>query len=871
MKMPIICGFLTLCANLASAQNELRGKILDSLDQPIPGVIIKVSESFLISSSTGDGSFKMQFPKSGNYEIIVSSVGFITDTIKLEIPYLTELKCKLMPAIHDLPIAMIEALRVTNKIPIAQSSKSAEEIEKLNNGQDLPFLIRFSPSVTVTSDAGTGIGYTGIRIRGSDASRINVTINGIPLNDPESQAVYWVNIPDFASSISSLQIQRGLGSSTNGAGAFGASINIATEKIRQKAFGEIANSIGSFNTFKHTVQFGTGLISDRWSIDGRLSQISSDGYIDRATADLKSYYIAGNFIGEKTSIKAIVFGGAERTYQSWFGTPQSRVENDIQGMLTHASNNGFSDAQVQNLLGSGRTYNFYLYENEVDNYNQDHYQLHLRQQLNGRLYFNLSAHYTWGRGYFEQFRENDDLHNYGISPIDIANELVYSNSFDDEGNPINTQWPSQFNNPDISVNQAIQYDSEGNPITDPIGNTLLNLSAEINQSDIIRRRWLNNDFYGLTWALNYETPTLKAIWGGAANEYDGDHYGEIIWAEYTSDTNYEEIFYLNNGLKRDINSFFKIDWDINEKLLLFVDLQMRDIDYKINGMDIDFRNLQLDQHYTFFNPKAGLSYQLFDHNLIYASYGISSREPMRSDFIDVAADTKPIPEEMQDLEIGIRRNTNKYYVNLNFYNMQYDNQLVLTGELNDVGNSVRSNVKDSYRRGLEAEFGMKILKKWELYLTSTISQNKIKLFEEVVYDYGLAISETIVSHQDSDISFSPELTASGMLSYKAIARKSFGLELAWMYSYVSDQYLDNTSNSERMLDAYLVNDLRITCDIKTSGKLNVSVNLLLNNILNSQYSSNGYTYTYIYGQQITENFYYPQAGRNAMLGLTLKF
>jgi len=871
MKMPIICGFLTLCANLASAQNELRGKILDSLDQPIPGVIIKVSESFLISSSTGDGSFKMQFPKSGNYEIIVSSVGFITDTIKLEIPYLTELKCKLMPAIHDLPIAMIEALRVTNKIPIAQSSKSAEEIEKLNNGQDLPFLIRFSPSVTVTSDAGTGIGYTGIRIRGSDASRINVTINGIPLNDPESQAVYWVNIPDFASSISSLQIQRGLGSSTNGAGAFGASINIATEKIRQKAFGEIANSIGSFNTFKHTVQFGTGLISDRWSIDGRLSQISSDGYIDRATADLKSYYIAGNFIGEKTSIKAIVFGGAERTYQSWFGTPQSRVENDIQGMLTHASNNGFSDAQVQNLLGSGRTYNFYLYENEVDNYNQDHYQLHLRQQLNGRLYFNLSAHYTWGRGYFEQFRENDDLHNYGISPIDIANELVYSNSFDDEGNPINTQWPSQFNNPDISVNQAVQYDSEGNPITDPIGNTLLNLSAEINQSDIIRRRWLNNDFYGLTWALNYETPTLKAIWGGAANEYDGDHYGEIIWAEYTSDTNYEEIFYLNNGLKRDINSFFKIDWDINEKLLLFVDLQMRDIDYKINGMDIDFRNLQLDQHYTFFNPKAGLSYQLFDHNLIYASYGISSREPMRSDFIDVAADTKPIPEEMQDLEIGIRRNTNKYYVNLNFYNMQYDNQLVLTGELNDVGNSVRSNVKDSYRRGLEAEFGMKILKKWELYLTSTISQNKIKLFEEVVYDYGLAISETIVSHQDSDISFSPELTASGMLSYKAIARKSFGLELAWMYSYVSDQYLDNTSNSERMLDAYLVNDLRITCDIKTSGKLNVSVNLLLNNILNSQYSSNGYTYTYIYGQQITENFYYPQAGRNAMLGLTLKF
>jgi len=871
MKMPIICGFLTLCANLASAQNELRGKILDSLDQPIPGVIIKVSESFLISSSTGDGSFKMQFPKSGNYEIIVSSVGFITDTIKLEIPYLTELKCKLMPAIHDLPIAMIEALRVTNQIPIAQSSKSAEEIEKLNNGQDLPFLIRFSPSVTVTSDAGTGIGYTGIRIRGSDASRINVTINGIPLNDPESQAVYWVNIPDFASSISSLQIQRGLGSSTNGAGAFGASINIATEKIRQKAFGEIANSIGSFNTFKHTVQFGTGLISDRWSIDGRLSQISSDGYIDRATADLKSYYIAGNFIGEKTSIKAIVFGGAERTYQSWFGTPQSRVENDIQGMLTHASNNGFSDAQVQNLLGSGRTYNFYLYENEVDNYNQDHYQLHLRQQLNGRLYFNLSAHYTWGRGYFEQFRENDDLHNYGISPIDIANELVYSNSFDDEGNPINTQWPSQFNNPDISVNQAVQYDSEGNPITDPIGNTLLNLSAEINQSDIIRRRWLNNDFYGLTWALNYETPTLKAIWGGAANEYDGDHYGEIIWAEYTSDTNYEEIFYLNNGLKRDINSFFKIDWDINEKLLLFVDLQMRDIDYKINGMDIDFRNLQLDQHYTFFNPKAGLSYQLFDHNLIYASYGISSREPMRSDFIDVAADTKPIPEEMQDLEIGIRRNTNKYYVNLNFYNMQYDNQLVLTGELNDVGNSVRSNVKDSYRRGLEAEFGMKILKKWELYLTSTISQNKIKLFEEVVYDYGLAISETIVSHQDSDISFSPELTASGMLSYKAIARKSFGLELAWMYSYVSDQYLDNTSNSERMLDAYLVNDLRITCDIKTSGKLNVSVNLLLNNILNSQYSSNGYTYTYIYGQQITENFYYPQAGRNAMLGLTLKF
>lgn len=871
MKMPIICGLLALCANLSSAQNDLRGKILDPQEQPIPGAIIKVSDSFLISSTDENGSFKIQFSKSGIYEIIVSSIGYMTDTISLTIPYLTEFRCKLLPVIHDLPIAMIEALRVTDKIPIAQSSKSAEEIEKLNTGQDLPFLIRFSPSVTVTSDAGTGIGYTGIRIRGSDASRINVTINGIPLNDPESQAVYWVNIPDIASSISSLQIQRGLGSSTNGAGAFGASINIATEKSKQNAFGEIANSIGSFNSFKHTVQFGTGLIGDRWSIDGRLSQITSDGYIDRASAELKSYYISGNYIAEKTRLKAIVFGGAERTYQSWYGTPQSRLENDVEGMLTHASNNGYSDTQLQNLLNSGRTYNFYLYENEVDNYNQDHYQLHLRQQLNDKFYFNLSAHYTWGRGYFEQFREKDDLHNYGIASVNIANELVYSNAFDQEGNPINTQWPVQFNNPDIDINQTVQYDSEGNPITDQVGNTLLSLMAEINQSDVIRRRWLNNDFYGLTWAINYETPALTAILGGAANEYDGDHYGEIIWAEYASDANYEDIFYLNNGLKKDVNSFLKIDWDINEKLLLFADFQVRAIDYKINGLDIDFRNLQLDQNYTFFNPKAGLSYHWLDHNMIYASYGMSSREPMRSDFIDAASGTKPLPEEMQDLEIGIRRNKDKYFVNLNFYNMQYNNQLVLTGELNDVGSSVRSNVKDSYRRGLELEFGLRILKKWELYLTSTYSQNKINIFEEVVYDYGLAISETIVSHENTDISFSPGLTASGILNYKAIDNKSFGLEFAWMINYVSEQYLDNTSNSDRMLDAYLVNDLRITLNTKSKGKLNVALNLLVNNVLDYQYSSNGYTYTYIDGEQITENFYYPQAGRNFMFGLTLKF
>lgn len=710
---------------------------------------------------------------------------------------------------------IVSTTRAGDKTPVAYSNLNKEEVESRNIGQDLPYLLNFTPSLVATSDAGAGVGYTGMRIRGSDASRVNITINGIPFNDPESQGSFLVNVPDLSSSVNSIQIQRGVGTSTNGSGAFGASVNLETSAPSLDAFAEINNSVGSFGTRKHNVILNSGLIDGKWSFEGRLSKIASDGYVDRSSSNLKSYYLSGSYLDNKTTIKALAFGGKEITQQAWYGTPEAILNNDSEGIEAVISNNGVTDEQANNMRNDGRTFNWYTYENEVDNYSQDHYQLHLNQEINDNWSLNLSGHYTYGRGYFEQFKNDDDFSDYGLDNITIGSETIES-------------------------------------------------------SDIIRRRWLDNDFYGFTYGLNYSNSKLSTVLGGGYHYFSGDHFGEIIWAQYASNMNLGDRYYDNVGVKKDFNTFLKTNYQINDKFNLFGDLQLRKVDYYTAGIDSDQRIIATGDNYNFFNPKFGLTYTLDKNASLYASFAISNREPERNDFIDNSE--LPKHESMRDLEVGYKRNTKNYSIELNFYNMSYDNQLVLTGALNDVGSNVRTNVAKSFRRGIELNGGLKLSQKFDWNANVTFSQNKIENFTEVLYDYGAAWDEYNVvenGYKDSDIAFSPNVIAGSNLSYSPL--KLFRISL--LSKYVGKQYLDNTSNDNRTVDAYFVNHLQFSYNFKTKLIKDIGLNLLVNNILNYQYESNGYTFGYSAGSDyvVRENYLYPQAGRNFLLALKLRF
>ncbi|SNS57048.1 iron complex outermembrane recepter protein [Ekhidna lutea] len=716
---------------------------------------------------------------------------------------------------QELDDVIVYATRANENTPTTYSEISKDEIKNVNLGQDLPILLNLSPSLVTTSDAGAGVGYTGLRIRGSDATRINVTINGIPVNDSESHGVFWVNMPDFASSVDNIQIQRGVGTSTNGAAAFGASVNLQTNVPSQDAYAEVNNSFGSFNTRKHTLMYNTGLLNNKWSFESRLSKIASDGYIDRAESDLQSYFLSGGYYGDKTIVKALAFGGHEVTYQSWWGTPQAVLENDRDGIEEVIANNGYTQEQAENIRTAGRTFNYYLYDNEVDNYKQDHYQLHFSHQLNDALTFNAAGHYTYGRGYFEQFRNDDDFSDYGLENVELGDTTITS-------------------------------------------------------TDLIRRRWLDNDFYGTTFSLNYLKDDFDITLGGAWNKYDGDHFGEIIWAQYASNSDIRHRYYDNVGLKTDFNAYLKFNYQLND-LNLFADMQVRNIDYETVGIDSDLRAISVGGDYTFFNPKVGATYTLNETSNVYASFAVSNREPVRNDFVDAPNGVTPKHETLNNLEVGYRKFGQAFSIQANYYLMDYKNQLVLTGELNDVGSSVRQNVPNSYRTGVELVGSYKLTDQLQWEANVTLSKNKIKNFTEILYNYGPGWDEFNVEEtqlKDTDISFSPNVIGGSRLTFSPID----GFEASLMSKYVGKQYLDNTSNDTRRIDAYFVNDFRLSYDFSMPSVKNVNISLLVNNILSEEYSSNGYTFGYAAGSYVVrENYYYPQAGRNFLLALNLRF
>ena len=687
--------------------------------------------------------------------------------------------------INTLNDVIVSSVRAKDKNPITFTNVSKQEIAPRNLGQDIPVLLNYLPSVVTTTDAGNGIGYTYMRVRGADGSRINVTLNGVPFNDSESQGTFFVNLPDFASSLESVQLQRGVGTSTNGAGAFGASLNLQTKSFQEKAYAEISNSVGSFASRKHTLAFGTGL-HNNFEMNARISNIASEGFIDRASSNMFGYFFNANYITEKSQIKFMAFGGKEKTYQAWYGIEDpEKLQNDRTfnpaGMYTDAFGN------IQ------------FYDNETDNYGQNHFQLHWSEKWSDKWISNVAFHYTIGKGYFEQYREDENLADYNLPA---------------------------FN-----------------------GNSI---------SDLVRKRWLDNDFFGTTFSLNYKTAKTDLLFGGAANRYLGNHFGEVVWTQnYVPNANR---YYDNFGNKDDINFYTKASYNITNKLNLFTDLQYRMVFYEATSVKFS----DVNDTFRFFNPKAGLSYQLNDKNAFYGYFGIANKEPRRDDYENGSVK----PERLFDYELGWKYNTKKVKLSANAFYMNYKDQLVLTGALNDVGSPIFTNSGKSYRVGLEVESSIAITNKLILNPNATLSQNKNQ-------DFYFQRDGVLQNLGNTDIAFSPNFVFGNQLIYLPI--KDF--QISFLSKFVSEQYMGNIDSNRSKLDAYFVNDLNINYEWKLNkGIQSIVFSSLVNNIFNLEYESNGYFYTYDDDWSnpgstttIEGTGYYPQAGINFLLGVNLKF
>ncbi|MGM0932023.1 MAG: TonB-dependent receptor [Bacteroidota bacterium] len=793
MKSVLFFASLCLISFQTLAQTHiLKGKVTQN-EIPVEGVLIYTQEAGAGTQTDANGNYRLEL-KDGSYHLIFSYGN--QKSVQVDLFENKTLNVDLSDAQEVLDEVFLSSLRVNAQSPITYSNLTNEEIENRNLGQDIPILMNYMPNVVSTSDAGAGVGYTGIRVRGSDGTRVNVTINGVPYNDAESQGSFWVNLGDFASSVENMQLQRGVGTSTNGAGAFGASLNILTDGYQEEASAELANSVGSYNTRKHTLKFSTGLIDEHWEFAGRVSQIKSDGYIDRAESDLKSYFLQGTFVDENTLVKALTFGGSERTYQAWYGIDAETLEND----------RTFNPAGIYEDENGVTRY----YENQTDNYKQDHYQLLWNQEYNSNWSSNLALHYTYGRGYYEEYEEGAELTEFGLEPFEAGGETITN-------------------------------------------------------SDLVGTKWLDNHFYGTTFGLNYQESELDLVLGGGWNKYIGDHFGEVIYTKFARNKRPNEPYYENTATKTDFNIYGKANFAVTEKLAAYADIQLRTITYETEGILSDGSDFPVDDNLNFFNPKAGLTYQLNTGNQFYFSFARAHREPSRNDY----ENGDPEPEELNDFELGWRYNSPNVQVNSNLYYMDYQNQLVLTGGLDEVGAFIRENSGESYRLGLEIDATIRISDKINLRPNLSLSQNQN-------VDFVSTWNGEAVNFGDTEISYSPSIVAANLIGYYPFE----GLELNLLSKYVGEQYMSNIETEASKLDSYFVNDFNIQYSWKELPLFKeVVFTGLVNNIFGVEYVSNGYYYTYDVpnpefpnGQQTYDGAgYYPQATTNFLLGVTLKF
>ena len=794
-----------ISASALNAQHNLSGTVKTAKGEAVPFAIIGIKNSQLSAVTNEEGYFKFKNLKDNNYILVTKSLGYSEkiDTVNLNADIV--LNVQLFESNKQLDEVVVNATRVNKNNGMAFSNVDNETLQKQNLGQDAPFMLNQLPSVVVNSDAGAGVGYTGLRIRGSDGTRINVTINGVPVNDAESQGTFFVNMPDFVSSANNIQVQRGVGASSNGAGAFGASINFQTNELKDKAYANSITTAGSFNTLRQTLMAGTGLLNNKFTFDARASSIKSDGYIDRSSSNLQSYYLAGGYYGKKSVLKFINFSGQEKTYQAWYYVPEDSINK---------GNRTYNPAGEYYDLNGKIKY----YDNETDNYKQNNFQLHFIHQVNSKFSFNVTGHYTKGKGYYEQYKQNQFLADYTIENV---------------------------------VTQK--------------GDT-------ISSSNLIRRLWLDNDFAGGIFNFNY-TPFSKLafILGGGYNSYFGRHFGKVIWSQYSSNSDINHQYYFNTANKNDGNVYLKTNYKPVSNLNVFVDLQLRNINYRFLGFDDSLASKMQNQTYMFFNPKFGISYDVNSSLNAYASLSIANKEPNRDDFVQSTPLSRPKPEQLADIEAGLKYNQANNYFAVNFYNMQYKNQLVLNGQINNVGAYNRVNVASSYRRGIEFEANAEIVSFLSLGGNMTLSQNKITNFVEYIdssnADYTI-YTQYKKEYKNSDISFSPGIISSAFLLIKPVKN----MEITFINKYVGRQFLDNTSNIKRSINPYNVVDLRFNYTINTKLIPEISFMFSIYNLLNTNYETNGYTFSYYTDAVLnTYNYKAPAAPLNYLGGISLKF
>ncbi|MGO1243485.1 MAG: TonB-dependent receptor [Sphingobacterium sp.] len=791
-KYWILTLSLALINIVASAQQRFEVNVHSYDGKPLQGATVELQNQTKATNANG----KAIFDKIDTIASLISVrfLGYAPYHKRVTLANLSAIDIELQLENRHTGEVYVLATRVGENAASTYKNISKEEIQKNNLGQDLPYLLDQTPSVVVGSDAGAGIGYTNITVRGSNNQRINVTLNGIPLNDAESMGSFFVNLPDFASSTQSIQIQRGIGTSTNGAGAFGASLNIQSDELDSLPNAELNNTFGSYNTWKNTVKVGSGLINNKFALNARLSRISSDGYIDRASSDLKSFYVDAGYYGAKHQLKATIFSGKEKTYQAWDGVPEEMLETN-------------------------RRYNGFEYENQTDNYTQTHHHLHYSYFASENTTFNAALHYTKGAGYYEEYKTEQNFEAYGLQPIDIDGTIIST-------------------------------------------------------TDLIRRRWLDNHFYGTVFSMNHTfNAQHNLIIGGAINQYRGDHYGEIIWAQYASDSKINDKYYFNDAEKNDANIYGK--WNGNfGKLRLFADLQYRFVDYTFQGYNRNRELTDVNIKHHFFNPKVGTTFILSPRSNLYLSYAFANKEPVRDDYVESVANARPKAEKMHDIEAGYRWQTDAIQIGANLYGMFYKDQLILTGQINDVGGSIRENAPESYRLGFEFDGAWQIKPKFLWKATAGLSDNKIKNYQEYLTVMDENWNETgdpqvVKEYPSTTISFSPSVVLSNEFSYNPYT--PFHISLS--SKYVSRQYLDNTAQTARSVDPFFVNNLRLRYSFSMWGFKNIDANLAINNILDEKYESNGYTYGGITptNERLYANAYYPQAGTNFLLGLNIQF
>jgi iron complex outermembrane receptor protein len=808
-KLLIFISCLIICCavtgiDLHADNSTIHGKITDTSGNPLQGTGITIRGTYLGTYSDNEGKYIFSGLHDGKYTLVFSFVGFEQQTRSIELKGEAIVDVVLAPAPFLTEEVTVNATRAGEKAPMAYSVIDKGLLKKSNTGQDMPFLLSLTPSLVETSEAGNGVGYTSLRIRGTDANRINVTIDGIPLNEPESQTVFWVDLPDLASSVDNIQVQRGVGSSSNGAGAFGATLSIQTINPENEPSADISSSVGSFNTFKNTVSAATGLLGNRFALQMRYSDLKSDGYVLRTGSDHRSAFISGVYKTERSRLKANIIIGEEHTGIGWWGVPKDSL----------ATNRRYNPAGEY----TDENGNLKYYNNESDNYNQDHFQLIYSHKAGQNLNINAALHYTKGKGYYEEFREDQSFAEYGLEPFNIG-------------------------------------------------------TTAISTSDMIRRKWMSTDFYGLVYSFKYRKNRLEATAGGGMNIYNGDHYGTLIWMSNAGNIEKDHMWYLNNAKKSEFSIFGKVNYSITGKLSAYGDLQFRHIFYNISGPDDDLKDISQEHSYDFFNPKAGLFYSINTNQDAYVSFSVANREPTRSDFKEAAGDPNatPKPETLYDTELGYKLRSGKSSLSANVYGMFYKDQLVPTGQLSDVGYTIMTNVDKSYRFGIELSAALKLSRMIEWNASMTLSRNKIKDFTEYYTEYNTSDwSSSYVSKHlgDVDIAYSPSKLFTSTVTFQPVTWFSVDL----ISKYVGKQYFDNTMSSERSIDPYFVNNLRLNYNPEIRNLKGLELQLAINNIFGEVYENNAYGGNwYEDGNEKTWSYYFPQAGINYMVRLALKF